>query len=81
MNATEVASRCRRAPDPAAIALGVQATAGVQSVLAGGGSYSLLASGEARAIAQRWFSPPAPGEQPHRALPPEPSEILIGDAA
>jgi Kef-type K+ transport system membrane component KefB len=33
------------------------------------------------AIAQRWFSPPAPSEQPHRALPPEPSEILIGDAA
>jgi hypothetical protein len=33
------------------------------------------------AIAQRWFSPPAPGEQPQHALPPEPSEILIGDTA
>jgi Kef-type K+ transport system membrane component KefB len=33
------------------------------------------------AIAQRWFSPPAAGEQPHRALPPEPAEILIGDGA
>jgi len=33
------------------------------------------------AIAQRWFSPPAhePGEHPHHLLPPEPSEILIGD--
>jgi len=32
------------------------------------------------AIAQRWFSPPGPGEHPHRALPPEPSEILIGES-
>jgi Kef-type K+ transport system membrane component KefB len=34
------------------------------------------------AIAQRWFSPPAhePDEHPH-VLPPEPSEILIGEAA
>ncbi len=29
------------------------------------------------AIAQRWFSPP--GEHVHHALPPEPSEILIGE--
>jgi Kef-type K+ transport system membrane component KefB len=29
------------------------------------------------AIAQRWFSPPS--EQAHHALPPEPSEILIGE--
>jgi len=34
------------------------------------------------AIAQRWFSPPVlPGEHPHLALPPEPSEILIGESA
>jgi len=32
------------------------------------------------AIAQRRFSPPGPKEQPHRMLPPEPAEILIGDA-
>jgi Kef-type K+ transport system membrane component KefB len=32
------------------------------------------------AIAQRRFSPPGPEEQPHRMLPPEPAEILIGDA-
>jgi Kef-type K+ transport system membrane component KefB len=31
------------------------------------------------AIAQRWFSPPGPDEHVHHALPPEPSEILIGD--
>jgi Kef-type K+ transport system membrane component KefB len=33
------------------------------------------------AIAQRWFSPPVhePGEHPHHLLPPEPSEILIGE--
>ena len=31
------------------------------------------------AIAQRWFSPPAT-EHPHLALPPEPSEILIGES-
>jgi hypothetical protein len=30
------------------------------------------------AIAQRWFSPPATPEQPHHLVPPEPSEILIG---
>ena len=29
------------------------------------------------AIAQRWFSPPAPRAQPHHVLPPDPSEILI----
>jgi Kef-type K+ transport system membrane component KefB len=33
------------------------------------------------AIAQRWFSPPVgePGEHPHHLLPPEPSELLIGE--
>jgi Kef-type K+ transport system membrane component KefB len=31
------------------------------------------------AIAQRWFSPP--GEYTHHALPPEPSEILIGETS
>jgi Kef-type K+ transport system membrane component KefB len=33
------------------------------------------------AIAQRWFSPPVeePGEHPHHLLPPEPSEMLIGE--
>ena len=34
------------------------------------------------AIAQRWFSPPVtePGEHPHHLLPPEPSELLIGES-
>jgi hypothetical protein len=31
------------------------------------------------AIAQRWFSPP--GEHVHHAIPPEPSEILIGETS
>jgi Kef-type K+ transport system membrane component KefB len=31
------------------------------------------------AIAQRWFSPAGPGAHPHGALPPEPSELLIGE--
>jgi Kef-type K+ transport system membrane component KefB len=31
------------------------------------------------AIAQRWFSPPGPDEHGHLPLPPEPSELLIGD--
>jgi Kef-type K+ transport system membrane component KefB len=33
------------------------------------------------ALAQRWFSPPThePAEHPHHLLPPEPSEILIGE--
>jgi Kef-type K+ transport system membrane component KefB len=33
------------------------------------------------AIAQRWFSPPVeePGGHPHHLLPPEPSEMLIGE--
>jgi Kef-type K+ transport system membrane component KefB len=31
------------------------------------------------AIAQRWFSPPGPGEHAHHAFPPEPSEILVGE--
>jgi Kef-type K+ transport system membrane component KefB len=31
------------------------------------------------AIAQRRFSPSLPGEHPHHTLPPEPSEILIGE--
>jgi hypothetical protein len=31
------------------------------------------------AIAQQWFSPPT-SEHPHLALPPEPSEILIGES-
>ncbi len=30
------------------------------------------------AIAQRWFSPPEP-DHPHHLLPPDPSEILIGE--
>ena len=33
------------------------------------------------AIAQRWFSPPLPAEQPHHLVPPEPSELLIGEAS
>ena len=32
------------------------------------------------AIAQRWFSPPAPGEHAHHLLPPEQSEILVGES-
>ena len=32
------------------------------------------------AIAQTWFSPPVPDEHPHHVLPPEPSEILIGES-
>ncbi len=32
------------------------------------------------AIAQRWFSPAQPGTHPHHTLPPEPSEILVGEA-
>ena len=32
------------------------------------------------AIAQRWFSPPGPPVHGHLRLPPEPSEILIGEA-
>jgi Kef-type K+ transport system membrane component KefB len=31
------------------------------------------------AIAQRWFAPPTPPGQPHHLLPPDPSEILIGE--
>jgi Kef-type K+ transport system membrane component KefB len=31
------------------------------------------------AIAQRWFSPAGAGATPHGALPPEPSELLIGE--
>ena len=31
------------------------------------------------AIAQRWFSPHLPGEHRHHAMPPDPSEILIGE--
>jgi len=31
------------------------------------------------AIAQRWFSPPVPGEHGHLPVPPEPSELLIGE--
>ncbi len=31
------------------------------------------------AIAQRWFSPLGPSAHPHGAVPPEPSEILIGE--
>lgn len=31
------------------------------------------------AVAQRWFSPP--GEHVHHAIPPEPSEILIGETS
>jgi Kef-type K+ transport system membrane component KefB len=33
------------------------------------------------AIAQRWFSPPVPVEHPHHLLPPEPSEIPIGESS
>jgi Kef-type K+ transport system membrane component KefB len=33
------------------------------------------------AIAQRWFSPPEPVEHPHHLLPPEPSEIPIGESS
>ena len=32
------------------------------------------------AIAQRWFSPPAPAPHPRHMLPPDPSEILIGES-
>jgi Kef-type K+ transport system membrane component KefB len=32
------------------------------------------------AIAQRWFSPRLPGEHAQHLLPPEPSEILIGES-
>jgi hypothetical protein len=32
------------------------------------------------AIAQRWFSPPRRGDHGHLPLPPEPSEILIGES-
>jgi Kef-type K+ transport system membrane component KefB len=31
------------------------------------------------AVAQRWFSPPQPPDHAHLLLPPEPSEILIGE--
>jgi Kef-type K+ transport system membrane component KefB len=31
------------------------------------------------AIAQRWLAPPTPPGQPHHLLPPDPSEILIGE--
>jgi hypothetical protein len=31
------------------------------------------------AIAQRWFSPPEPVGHLHHMLPPDPSEILIGE--
>jgi hypothetical protein len=33
------------------------------------------------AIAQRWFSPPEPVEHPHHLVPPEPSEIPIGESS
>jgi Kef-type K+ transport system membrane component KefB len=33
------------------------------------------------AIAQRWFSPQVPAGQPHHLLPPDPSEILIGEGS
>jgi hypothetical protein len=33
------------------------------------------------AIAQRWFPPPGPAERPHYLVPPEPSDILIGEAS
>jgi Kef-type K+ transport system membrane component KefB len=33
------------------------------------------------AIAQRWFSPPGPDEHVHHVVPPEPSEILIGETS
>jgi hypothetical protein len=39
---------------------------------------SLLSAIVPTAIAQRWFSPPAPAEEPHHLMPPDPSEILIG---
>jgi Kef-type K+ transport system membrane component KefB len=32
------------------------------------------------AIAQGWFSPPQPNGHPHHLLPPDPSEILVGDS-
>jgi len=32
------------------------------------------------AIAQRWFSPPRPGEHARLPLPPEPSELLLGES-
>jgi hypothetical protein len=32
------------------------------------------------AIAQRWFSPRELNEHAHHLLPPEPSEILIGES-
>jgi Kef-type K+ transport system membrane component KefB len=32
-------------------------------------------------IAQRWFLPPVPAGQPHHLVPPEPSELLIGEAS
>jgi Kef-type K+ transport system membrane component KefB len=32
------------------------------------------------AVAQRWFSPPQPPDHAHLLLPPEPSEILIGES-
>ncbi|HLL91941.1 MAG TPA: hypothetical protein VK252_03300, partial [Solirubrobacteraceae bacterium] len=32
------------------------------------------------AIAQRWFSPSGPGDRAHLPVPPEPSEILIGES-
>jgi len=31
------------------------------------------------AIAQRWFAPPHAGDEPRHVIPPEPSEILIGE--
>ncbi len=33
------------------------------------------------AVAQRWFSPPSPGDRAHFPMPPEPSEILIGESS
>ena len=33
------------------------------------------------AIAQRWFSPPTHEPAEHHVLPPEPSEIMIGEGA
>jgi len=33
------------------------------------------------AIAQRWFSPQVPAGQPHHLLPPDPSEILVGEGS
>jgi Kef-type K+ transport system membrane component KefB len=32
------------------------------------------------AIAQRWFSPQLPDGHPHHLMPPDPSELLIGDS-